>query len=145
MLDKTFIERKIALINEELMRLKKFEHETLDDLARDWSAQASAERLLERVFMRAIDINEHIIGECGAHLPFPRRYRETFLRLADLGIYSLVFAQVMGENAVLRNALVHEYNELDPAIRQKSVGQLIKEFNHYIQFISAFIEKQNKE
>lgn len=144
MLDKIFIERKIALINEELVRLKKFEHETLDGLARDWSEQASAERLLERTFMRAIDINEHIIAECGAHLPFPRRYRETFLRLADLGIYSSAFAQVMAENAILRNALVHEYNELDSKLTQKRMGEIIKEFNEYTQYILAFIGKQSK-
>jgi uncharacterized protein YutE (UPF0331/DUF86 family) len=49
----------------------------------------AVERLLDRIIMRAIDINEHLIGELGAgegrstHL----NYRDTFLLLASLNVY----------------------------------------------------------
>ena len=64
MVNRDFIYRKISLIEDELMHLTEFENMTLDEVAKDYKSQAIVERLLERIITRAIDVNQHLIGEC---------------------------------------------------------------------------------
>lgn len=141
MLNKDFIRRKAALIEDELTRLTEFEHLTIEEAAADYKSQAIVERLLERVIGRAIDINQHIIAEKGAHLKTVTKYRDTFLRLADLRVYSVEFAKKIAPSAGFRNALVHDYNDIDPRILQKSIGEAIREYNEYTKYVLAFIER----
>jgi uncharacterized protein YutE (UPF0331/DUF86 family) len=142
MLDQDLIKRKSALIQEELLHLTEFESLTLEETARDYRTQAIVERLLERIITRAIDINQHIIAERGTHLPFPRKYRETFLRLADLDVYSKKFGEQIAPSAGFRNALVHDYNNIDKEILRKSIGEAIREFNLYTTYVLDFVAKQ---
>lgn len=142
MLNKEFVRRKIALIEDELSRLTEFENLTLKEAAEDFKTQAVVERLLERIIGRALDVNQHIIAEKGAHLKSVTRYRETFLRLAELGVYPPDFAAKIAPSAGFRNALVHDYNDIDPDILQKSVGEAIREYNEYAGYVLAFIERE---
>lgn len=142
MVNKEFIQRKISLIQDELMRLTEFENLTLEQIDKDFKSQAIVERILERVITRAIDVNQHFIAELGGQLPAVKTYRETFLRLSDLGIYSTDFAQKIAPCAGLRNALVHDYNNIDPEILRKSMGTAIQEFNEYTKYILSFLKSQ---
>jgi len=141
MLDNDFVKRKISLIQDELMRLGEFANLTIDEIAKDYRTQAIVERLLERIIGRAVDINQHLIAERGAHLETIRKYRDTFLRLADLGVYPQEFAIRIAPSAGLRNALVHDYNDIDREVLQKSIGEAIAEFNDYTKYVLAFLEK----
>lgn len=144
MLDLELIKRKVSLIQDELKQLTEFEDLTFEKMTHDYRTQAMIERFLERTITRAIDINQHIIAEVGKHLQAVRTYRNTFIRLSDLDVYSGEFAQRIAPSAGLRNALVHDYNNLDTEILQKSIGQTIKEFNEYTKYIIAFVEKQER-
>ncbi len=141
MIDRDLVQRKIALIQDDLQHLTQYERLMIQDIGQDFKTQAIVERLLERTVGRALDINQHILAECGGHLTGVKHYRETFLRLADLKVYPLEFAQQIAKSTGLRNALVHEYNNLDPAILQKSIGQTIKEFNEYTEFILRSLDQ----
>lgn len=141
MFDHDFIKRKIALIEEDLNRLSEFKDFTLEQIAKDYMKQAVVERLLERIITRAIDVNQHVIVEKGSDISFPRKYRETFLCLADLGVYPKEFAEKIAPSAGLRNALVHDYNNIDKDILHKSIGEAMKEFNEYGKYIFAFCER----
>lgn len=123
------------------MRLGEFANLTIDEIAKDYRTQAIVERLLERIIGRAVDINQHLIAERGAHLETIRKYRDTFLRLADLGVYPQEFAIRIAPSAGLRNALVHDYNDIDREVLQKSIGEAIAEFNDYTKYVLAFLEK----
>lgn len=142
MLNHDLIKRKLALNQKELERLKEFEHLAFDTIAHDSGKYAACERYLERLIGRAIDMNQHIIAELGDITLRVQTYRDTFLALAELGVYSKEFAQKIAPSAGLRNALVHEYNNIDPVILQKSIGDAIHEYNEYAGYILAFIEKQ---
>ena len=131
MINKEFIQRKTSLIEDELIRLTEFEKLTLEQIDKNFKSQAIVERILERVITRAIDINQHFIAELGGQLPAVKTYRETFLKLSELGVYPKDFAQKIAPCAGLRNALVHDYNNLDPEILHKSMGTAIQEFDEY--------------
>lgn len=141
MVDKDFVQRKVSLILRDLEELTRFEHLKVSEISNDFISQAIIERLLERVIGRAIDINLHIIAEQGGHLAEVTRYRDTFMRLVDLGVYALGYAEELAKCVGLRNAIVHEYNNIDPQLLQKSIGQAVKEFNEYTQFIVGFTDR----
>jgi hypothetical protein len=63
MLRPEFVRRKLQLIADDLARLLRFKDETLASIVADDIKLAAVERLLERIVMRAIDINEHLLGE----------------------------------------------------------------------------------
>lgn len=142
MLDNDFIRRKLALNQKDLTRLEEFEDLTVNEIAQDPIKGAACERFLERIIGRAIDINQHVIAEKGDITLEVIRYRDTFLRMADLEVYSKEFAEQIAPSVGLRNALVHEYNNIDPNIFHKSIGEAIKEFNVYAKYVLDFIERQ---
>ena len=58
-----FVHRKLQLIADDLGRLVRFKDETLESLTGDDVKLAAVERMLERIVLRAVDINEHLVSE----------------------------------------------------------------------------------
>lgn len=141
MIRKDLIERKISLIQDDLARLAEFAHHTFDDIAGDFVKQAAMERMLERIISRAIDINEHLIIVLSTKDSSPPKdYRETFLRLAELGVYPKNFAEEIGKSIGVRNLLVHEYDKVDQMKVYDSIKDCLKDYTEYIDYIRAFVK-----
>ena len=139
MIDKELIKRKVSLIQDDLIHLATFSGLTLDQIASDFIKQAAVERLLERIINRALDINQHIIGESSVpSVSPPKTYRDTFLALADLGIYTHDFAQEIAKSIGTRNVLVHEYDKTDESQIYQSIGDCLRDYRLYIDYILAF-------
>ncbi|TET07726.1 DUF86 domain-containing protein, partial [Candidatus Aerophobetes bacterium] len=49
------------------------------------------------------------------------------------------FAQEIAKSAGFRNAIVHEYNEIDKNIVYQTVGEAIKQYPEYCQYILNFL------
>jgi uncharacterized protein YutE (UPF0331/DUF86 family) len=82
-----FVRRKLQLIIDNLGRLAGFRDTSYDELIGDDISLAAVERLLERIVLRAIDVNEHILSTTatGREERTTRlSYRDTFHRLADV-------------------------------------------------------------
>jgi uncharacterized protein YutE (UPF0331/DUF86 family) len=143
MLNRNLVKTKIFLITQDLERLKSFGVETFDEVAKDAMKYAAVQNLLMKIIGRAIDINEHIISktaglEKGLHL----KYRETFLELEGLGVLPKKFAQEISKSAGLRNALVHDYDNLEDYIVYKSVGDAISQYTKYCDYILKYLKKK---
>jgi uncharacterized protein YutE (UPF0331/DUF86 family) len=138
MINKEFIKRKLLLIQQDLERLQEFAGCSVDEVAKDPVKHAATERYLERIIGRAIDINQE---KGSVSLPV-LRYRETFLALSELGVYPKEFAEKIAPCAGLRNALVHEYDDIDPQMFEKSIGDAVREFAAYDDYVLAFLETQ---
>lgn len=141
MLNHQFIKRKIKLIQEDLSKLEPFVEYSLDDIAKDPMKNAAVERYLERIITRAIDINRHCLAELGKGNEVLRTYEDTFLRMADMGIYPPDFAKAIAPSAGLRNILVHEYDEVDQRLVYQSVGKALSQYAKYCDSLLKFIEK----
>lgn len=142
MLRPEFVERKLQLIAEELGRLGDFHDISYDDLLADPVRLAAIERMLERIVLRAIDVNEHLIGALatGAEQKTTRlTYREMFLLLADHGVYSTDFGQHIAASAGLRNILVHEYNDLDHRIVHGAIRTALQDYTSYVEAVHRFL------
>ena len=93
--------------------------------------------------MRAIDINEHLISELSAGEGKTTRltYRDTFLLLADLGVYTQDFAEQIARSAGLRNILVHDYNDVDRKIVHGSIKSCLQDYHRYLELIGSFLDR----
>jgi uncharacterized protein YutE (UPF0331/DUF86 family) len=140
-IDVHFVLRKIKLIQEDLSELDNLAHYSLDEITKDHIKFLAVERLLEKIIMRAIDINQHIIAELGKGDERVRGYEDTFYILSQLGIYGEEFAKQIAPSAGLRNRLVHDYNNTRQDIIYKSVGEAIQQYVKYCDSILKFIEK----
>ncbi|MGH8434809.1 MAG: type VII toxin-antitoxin system HepT family RNase toxin, partial [Pseudomonas sp.] len=126
-----FVERKLQLITEDLERLGQFRSISYESLIADPLRLAAVERLLERIILRAIDVNEHIITELatgGEEKTTRLTYRDTFLKLSAYGVYDEAFAERIAPAAGLRNILVHQYNDIDHRIVFDSIGKVLELF-----------------
>ena len=142
MLDHELIQRKVKLIQEDLSRLEPMAEYSFDQVAKDLMKYDAVERRLERIVTRAIDVNRHVIAELGKGSESARTYEDTFLRLADLGIYPDKFAREIAPSAGLRNVLVHEYDEVDPKLVFQSVGKALFQYAKYCEYLLKLIKKR---
>jgi len=140
-IDIHFIRRKIKLIQEDLSELDGLAHYSFDEISKDHIKYLAVERLLEKIIIRAIDINHHMIAELGRGDERVRGYEDTFYILSQLGIYGEEFAKQIAPSAGLRNRLVHEYNNTRQDIIYKSVSDAVTQYVKYCDSILKFIEK----
>lgn len=143
MVNKIFIEEKINLIQRDLSRLKIFSEFTIAEMAKDFIKYGALKNMLMEIIGRAIDINEHLIAELGEpEIDVPKSYEETFLAMGDMEILPEDFAKKISKSAGFRNAIVHEYNNLDKGAVYKSVGEAIDQYTKYCDYILKFLEKK---
>lgn len=72
-------------------------------------------------------------------------YRETFLRLAELGVYPEAFATEIAGSAGLRNILVHDYNDADRRIVYGAIRKGMEQYRQYVEYVRAFLDDLPKE
>jgi len=138
------VRRKLHLISEDLAHLLPFRDASLTELQADELRMAAVERMLERIVMRAIDVNEHLVSELasGREDRITRlTYRDTFLRLADLRVYPDTFGKQIARSAGLRNILVHDYNDADRRIVHASIGSCLEDYRRYVEYVERFLSE----
>lgn len=142
MINKTFIQRKLSLIQNELAHLLPFSKHSFDEISKDYVKQAAVERFLERVINRAIDINQHLIAELAtSDTEPPLDYTQTFMRLADFGIYPVNFAADISKSVGTRNRLVHDYDTVDHEKIYTSISDCLRDYHKYCDYILTFLDK----
>ena len=139
MIDKTLILRKIKLIGEDLKRLKPLSFLSFRDYKKDYRNEILAERYLERIIGRLIDINYHLIVEI-QKLP-PKDYFESFIFLGRLKIISLKLAKKLAKSAGLRNRLAHEYNGIDERLVHQAIKNCFHDLPKYLKQTNNFLER----
>ena len=141
MIDPELVTRKLALITGDLKELGAIAARSLDEHLASFRDQLVAERLLERMIGRMIDINYHLITEAG-HAP-PTDYYESFIRLGTLQVLPPEFARRIAACAGLRNRIVHEYDEVDPAKVYEALQAAAKDIPDYLRAIQHYVEKSS--
>lgn len=131
------VERKIALILEDLDRLRKLAALSEDAYLADEIHEAVAERYLERSIGRILDVNYHLISETA--LQVPRDYADSFLKLAEIGVLDPEQASRYVGLAGLRNRIAHEYNGLDARRIHEAVRKAVEEIPALLRAFRAFL------
>lgn len=93
--------------------------------------------------MRAIDVNEHLVGELGAAEGRTTRLtcRDTFLLMADLGVYPHEFAERIAQSAGLRDVLVHDYDGAGRRIVHGAIRSCLENYQRYLESVRSFLDR----
>ena len=142
MLNKELIKRKISFIQNELVYLQDLAKFSFQEIASDYMKEHTLERILEKIINPAIDINQHMIAQLAPkEMSPPKDYKETFPKLAEVGVYPEEFGESISKSVGTRNALVHEYETIDYSKIYSSISDCLREYHQYCDFILKFIEK----
>lgn len=135
MIDPELVRRKMILILRDLDGLRPLA--TKDRAA--YLASPTDEVLAERYLERMIDINYHLITEAGR--PPPADYYASFTALTDLGVLEREFGRRIAASAGLRNRIVPEYDELDPARVHEALQLALEDMPAYLRAVEAHLHR----
>lgn len=107
MIDKDLVTRKFVLVTDDLRELRELAAMPLADFLASPRNEALAERYLERVIGRMIDVNYHVLTESG-QAP-PTDYYDSFVALSRVRALDPEFATRIAACAGLRNRIAHEH------------------------------------
>lgn len=137
MIDRALVTRKITLILKDLSALTDLSRQSREAYVANPINEVLAERYLERMIGRMIDINYHLITESG-HPP-PKDYHESFQMLGTMGILQGEFSREIAFSAGLRNRMVHEYDEIDAAKVYEALQVAVQQLPTYLDHVNRFI------
>jgi uncharacterized protein YutE (UPF0331/DUF86 family) len=132
-IDKKLIQRKITLINVDLKSLRKLSSLSLKTYLSKSEYEAMAERYLERIIGRMIDINYHILSERENEIPTD--FYNSFIKLGRKKYLPIKLADTMANSAGLRNRLAHEYDEIDPKKVFQAIESCLSDVPKYLKSI----------
>ena len=140
MIDLELVTRKMVLITSDLDGLRTLAAKPVAEYLVSQTDELVAERLLERIIGRMIDINYHVLTESGQ--PPPRDYYDSFTDLTKLGILPVDFATRIAACAGLRNRIAHEYDEIDPRKIHEALQDAVKHIPEYLRHVQAFVSRR---
>lgn len=138
--ERALVLQKCKLILADVDRIRELlQQHPYEEFVTDPVATTLAERYLERIVNRAIDVNFHLIRAEGK--PPPDDYTESFLTLGRFGIIDAAVARHVAPAAGARNILVHEYDDLDTRKFYSSLENAVAHFPAYVRSVIASVEK----
>ena len=129
----------MALIVDDLRAATPIAQKALDAYLTSPTDEVVAERYLERMIGRMIDVNYHLITDAG-HAP-PHDYFDSFTQLGKLRILPAAFALQIAMCAGLRNRLVHEYDEIDPRRVHEGLLAAVRDIPEYLRLVHDYVER----
>ena len=103
---------------------------------------AAVERLLSRLVDLAVDVNAHVTA--AVLRVAPSTYRDSFALAARAGLLTEKLADRLSPSAGLRNAIVHEYVELDLDRVAASVPQALEGYDEYVGAAARWVAEQRQ-
>lgn len=132
-IETTFVISKIERMKENLQRIRAKLQMSDDDVIHSEDHLAVLERNFQLLVDGAIDINHHFIKEGG--LGVPDDLQSTFTALGEHSVLSKEFAAKIAKSVGLRNRIVHQYEDVKPAVFVKSLRENIGDYDEYIKQI----------
>jgi uncharacterized protein YutE (UPF0331/DUF86 family) len=139
-LDKLLLRRKAALILGDMKDVERLAKLPRAEFLTDRTHQLVAERLLERIIGRMIDINYHVVTERDG-VP-PKDFYQSFIELARLGVLPAELASALAPAAGLRNRLAHEYNEIDQGKIHEALNEVLTNVPRFLQAVEAALGRE---
>lgn len=133
-INKNIIVRKITLINKDLKSLKKLSNFSLKTYLSKEEYEVMAERYLERIIGRMIDINYHVLSEMENKIPAD--FYSSFIEMGKKKYLTKNISETMANSAGLRNILAHEYDEIDEKKVFEAITSCLSDVPKYLKGIT---------
>lgn len=120
----------------ELRNLKRYSFEEIqENLEKEWGI----ERGLQLCIQLVIDAGNHILASIGESRV--DKYSDILQRLGEREIITKKLAERLVPMAKMRNILVHQYLEIDPAIVYDALQNHLEDFTEFTREILNYMEK----
>ena len=139
MLDRLLVERKAAHVAQYLDQLRRHGQIRLQRFTEDLTTRYAVERLMQLIVDEAIDINGHVI--LATRQAPPRDYYASFIQLGRLGACSRSLASSLAPTTALRNALVHEYEDVDVKEVHRNIQRFLSFYPRYLREVLRFVKR----
>jgi uncharacterized protein YutE (UPF0331/DUF86 family) len=132
------IGRKLTEIETYLSQIKEFSKIPVPRYRKDWKTQRIVERTLQILIELCIDVANHLISDKGMRLP--TSYADAFRVLMENKVISKNLFRTMEKMAKFRNVIVHQYEEIDPAIVVSILHKNLDDFQKYTVAIIKYLK-----
>lgn len=135
-LDDDIVRAKLSAIDRARLTLAGLGEIDGDRLHGDAVIAAAVERLLCRMVELAVDTNSHVSATTLRRAPGD--YRESFEFAHEAGALRRETAEALKPSVGLRNAIVHEYLDVDYDIVAASIPKALRLYGEYVTEMAAF-------
>ena len=132
------VNRKLSHLRMYLQELERHKDVSLVSYQAKGGPRREIERLLQLIVEVAVDINTHLITESEG-LP-PTDYRQSFKGAARAGVITQELAETLMPAAGLRNALVHDYAEVDDKRVHAAIPLALAGFRDYSTQVVSWLD-----
>lgn len=142
-LDPEAIAQKLSRMVERIDRLKQFETLTLEDYLQDEMKQSAIERLLETIIDSALSINKTLLKRGVGLIPTDSKSFknfESFILIGDNGFISPELASQLAPSGSFRNALAHQYDDIDPVQVYSALQKALNQYPQYVRAIQMYLD-----
>lgn len=139
MVDRERVRTRFGRLEADLQDLAERQTISQQDYRNDRDVQAIVERRFETAIQACLDIAAHLVATEGYREPTD--YGDLFRILEAEEVVSSSLADRMVEMAGFRNALAHEYADIDHE-RVHAHLQDLEHFRMFVREVSAFIESE---
>jgi uncharacterized protein YutE (UPF0331/DUF86 family) len=129
---------KLDFMTDYLDSLSAFESITLENYLSDRGKQLAIERLLQLIIQVAIDVNRYLLKRL--EVQQPNSNFDLFIEVSNCGIITADLAGVLSQSGVLRNRLVHLYDELDPIKVHQAIDIILQNYPIYQRQVASFLD-----
>jgi uncharacterized protein YutE (UPF0331/DUF86 family)/predicted nucleotidyltransferase len=140
MRNKGVIYQKLARITEYLSELEKLTQYSFEEYEADFKIKRAVERDIELIVEFATEVNGLII--VGSGEPPPEDYFSSFIKMGQLGVLPMDFAQPLAHTAGIRNRLVHEYETVIDQLVYAGAKTIVRYFRRYVELVRNYIREQ---
>ena len=128
--------KKLAAMEETLGRLREHLPKSYEQFASDWPAQKMAERSLQIIVEAMLDIGERLIAlEAGGPCETAVAVMERLARMRVIQSAASYVPMVR-----FRNLLVHQYEQIDPALVYGVAAKKLSDVDAFIQEIRRYVQ-----
>jgi len=129
LVDKPLVGRKLAEMETYLKQIEEYSGISVRAYTNDWKVQRIVERTLQMLIELCIDIANHLISDTGMRVS--TGYADTFRVLQENKVISKDLCKSLEKMAKFRNVIVHQYEEIDPAIVASILRNNLSDFEKY--------------
>jgi uncharacterized protein YutE (UPF0331/DUF86 family) len=133
------IVEKLLKLQEYIEQVERIKPDSYKAYISEITVKYSVERLMMLVVEIALGINNTILSN-NDKPPAPD-YFNSFIEVAECGVFDSAFAISIAPSTGLRNRLVHEYEKVNDEIVFNSINKFITLYKKYISMIFKYIEE----
>jgi uncharacterized protein YutE (UPF0331/DUF86 family) len=133
------IVEKLLKLQEYIEQVERIKPDSYKAYISEITVKYSVERLMMLVVEIALGINNIILAN-NDKPPAPD-YFNSFIEVAECGVFDSAFAISIAPSTGLRNRLVHEYEKVNDEIVFNSINKFITLYRKYISMVFKYIEE----